>query len=1640
MTTVPTPAATSTRMNAGGRATEAGMAFQADVATWLAVHILVGLPVGGRFGINNLALPIALRLETGAALDDIEVTQSDDGALHFQCKTSANLGVGTETPLAKTIGQVAKWVATEKAAGGLPNVSSHAAVLAVRADSPMTLDVLETACRAFDHGGSWAVTRGERNQAERDALDILAARATPAWTAVRSAAPQEADLADLARIFHIERFAMDEGDSDWREASRLLGRHLYGGDAAGDAPLRDLKGIMRSLLISGAPANRAGLLRALRERGHHDIGAPGFDADIARLRAATDGELTRLAVHRTLPLGGGIPIERECSALLVTAIQGGSLLVVGEPGAGKTGSLVHAAATLEAAGDTVVFLSVDRFPGVTIAAHLESELKLGHSLPDILAAMPGAGHKVLFVDALDAARGGHAESVFATLIEQVLSRLAGEWIVVASIRTFDLKNGRRYRQAFAGTPATMLPTEPELASVRHFVVPRLSEADLGMAKAASPALAGLLASAPPRLVDLLRNVFNLSLAAQLLANGTEPSAFVEIGTQSGLIDAYEDERLGSTALRRVVAAAATTMVRSRRLSVRKIAIDHDGLDAAIGTGVLTDAGDLVSFAHHVLFDHVAGRFYLAWDDPDALQAQLACDTSTALMLAPALRFAIERLWRDDGAGRPRIWRLIKGLFASGVDPVLGNVALRTLVENVREQGDLAGLMARIASTPADRSLEVELRRLSRFAAMSIAENRLLAPPAAQAWARLAAALVATRHRSLIDPARLLLMALFEHGDLDDSTLLGVLGQAARALLDLVWTASERLTMLSPAAIGFVGKSFASAPDASRGLLDRILREPHFSQHADREARWLATQIKSITRVDPDFTVQIYAAIYSQTITDTTPSSMGTDRIMRLTSDRRQDYESGRYLFAMAIREILVISPYHGTRALVDAMAGQAALRRAGDSPDAGRINLGAASIALRGDSFEFNDWSQAGVSQRTDDLLPHFVAFLRGCETQAFAACIEAASSGYATASVWARILGVGAERIADVGDLLWPLLERPDLLEHVGTRRDAIKFVAAAWSSRSLEARSRFEAMALDESRFAGEDELARWHAILDRILALVPQDVLASDPMLASRSAVSKSAAPPENEPRLSVVVTTVNHDEYLREQLRRTGVDVEAGPDRPVLDASETLYGLLKRTQSDSAAPQFAALWNQAVALLALLDTSPTVSELTSRSAWGHVGNAIERVASGVNHMPSQDGMPELATMFTMLDRLSASPYPLPPREAVTATSLGDWGARVNAAHAWMFLAQHHAAGQPVIVDRLEAVLDDPSPAARLMVAQDLAVIGGAAPERMWAIAERIAGRETNAEVLASLLDSMRHFSHSAPERFETVLAMAAARWSDGLIDENSATPVLCTALGVHAAQLFVGQARGRPHDWLVQWAADSLRFSNLLTAYVGALRPVLFVRYASSPETEAVAMSDRAQQSIELIISSATRASADAYAAVGGGALSDADREVAIARYHAAESVILHTINQFYFGSGAFGDLQVEDGPGLHDAAAMARFLADYAGVLAMLADTRNPEALHHLIQLYQFLIPAAPSAVFGAVHAVLVGPGEQEGYHFETLAIGVVVDIVRHYLADYREIFENENRRDNLVAILGLFADAGWPDALKLLYDLPDLLR
>lgn len=1293
----------------------------------------------------------------------------------------------------------------------------------------------------------------------------------------------------------------------------------------------------------------------------------------------------------------------------------------------------------------MVVLSVDRFPGVAIAANLQSELGLAHPLTEVLAAAPGVKRKLIIIDALDAARGGSAEGVFAQLIE-VLRASAPDWTVVASIRTFDLRNGRRFRDAMPGTPPDSAYAEAGLGNVRHFQVPRLADDDLRAASVAVADLGALLAAAPVKLRDLLRNVFNLSLAAQLLADGASPDSIRTVTTQSDLIDAYEDRRLVGTRARQAAAATVGAMVARRRLAVRKVVVGHDYLDAVIQTGVLAESGDLVSFAHHVLFDHVAGRFFLEWDDPERLIPQLGGDSSIALMLAPGLRFAIERLWREDVEGKAQVWRLIADIYADPeVDPVLANVALRTAIERVATSADIAGIVELIAVRPKDEALAMMLSRLARFVGLAVDAAGSIGADEALAWAMVADAAMAAGSLGLSDATRFLLHTLFDKGDIAEPALLEVFGRGARALLAFAWGADPPMQQTATSAIRFVGKSFASDPVASRTLLDRILRDPHFSAHADKEATWLSEQIVPIARADADFAIEIYRVLYSRDITDNSTSFFGgqASRIMPLSSNRSQDYRHCRYDLGRQVSRLLELSVSLGARAIVEASLGDTdRAMHLGD--DRKRVLVpGHAPFDLLGRDREYQAWDDTEGRRGTqpDDVLAQLVAHLRSCSLAAFAETVHAAATEYAGPAVWTRILGVGAERVGEVADILWLFARNITTLAHRDIVRDAVRFLASVYPSRSIEDRAAFEVDALRPDLFTDEAEQRWWRLTLSRFLSLVDVDAIATDPMRALREELVATDELAGNPPTQLILEHWVPSRGVTRSLLAGDGVNVEEGVDAQMLSRSEALYEKVNSTPSGSSGMTLAELWAEASTTIAFYDAhADTLHEKVEAPVWGHVSNAVERIAGAKAYAPGVDGMPPIKELLAVLRRLWGSRFPEAKEKGDDSSlSYGNWAVRVYAADAYVSLADRFGGDHSEIVDMFDSILADPAPQVRLQAAQSLQVLSRIARGKMWALAERVARDEPHIGVLSAFLHYViPRFTWHDVEECKAIIEIVRARREAVERDDKPDGNKVAEQLGGLTAQLWCWQEEAIALQWLKAGAGDPAAHREFFTSFLSVLRGAFFARYSSGKERDA-GLADRAQQAAMVILEACSAAAAASHAAVTGGTVEGAERDAAIATYQATELVIRHLMNQLYFGSGAHADNR-ETAIGLMSADTLRQFLVDYRPMLALLAASHEPSTHHHLVELYEFLIPGDPSGVFDALHALLTGPAAREGYHHEGLAAPVIVRMITRYIADHRSIFEDNKRRAALVEILRLFSDAGWSDALKLLYELPDLLR
>jgi len=1253
--------------------------------------------------------------------------------------------------------------------------------------------------------------------------------------------------------------------------------------------------------------------------------------------------------------------------------------------------------------------------------------------------MPGRSRKVLIIDALDAARGGSAEGVFAGLIENVRTHLGADWIVAASIRLFDLKNGRRYRNAFAGTPASEVYCVGDLQTTRHFLVPTLTDADLTRAGESSPALAALLGSCHPTLKELLRSVFNLSLAAQLLAENTPPTTFNTVHTTSGLIDLYEDRRLSTSILQRAAKDAAAAMLRRRSLSTRKASIENDSLDDVILTGVLVETGDTVSFAHHVLFDHILARFYLELDDPGALISQIADNTVSALMLAPALRFAVQRIWQTDTEGRPRTWQLAFFSFcAAGISPVLTSVALTVAIQCVERTVDVGGLLQLIVSEVNHPRLPSFLGYLTRYVGLVAEARTATTNEQWLPWANLADTVLTTGRLEFADPGRILLQTLFDRAAIDEPVLLEVFGRSARKLHALIWNVESMAIRLTDSAIRFVARSFASDPAASRTLLESSLTEPRFSRYAEHDTTWIAEQILPIARSDPQFAAAIYGALFGQVIDDTSRSTIGPEsQILGLFTTRQDSYRHCHWELGTKLRELLTVSSYYGTRAVIDGTIGKAVIDGYVDpdlAPDV--ITVGEVSFELCGRDIEIAHWDNAeSLQNHDDDLLHNYVGFLRDAEVTAFAASVEAATHGYSTRAVWKRIFGVGRERIDEVADIVWPYAANPKFHTMYNTNWDACRFVAAAWSLRSRDERIQFETTAIAESRRDDALSQSQWTSQLGHLLSLIPEAMLETESMHELRRSLLEQNLLGDPHPYYDFIVSSADRGELLAAVSQSQTSSDDAGTN--VVSAEQTLRQRLQLVTESSPAVELRALWNDAMAALQLLHDTQALPEAVLRSTWACIAATVKRVAAATHYSPGESGLPDIPAMLTVLQELSSNRYP-ELREGDDDLHYSDTDIRVHAATATVQLAQRFAQAHPEFFQRLEAILDDPAPVVRLQLASTIHVMQAASNDWMWSTIERIASRETHPKILTYLLQQLRHFQVDAVEHCEAVLAAIMVRIGADLIYTRDEGNYLDVALGNWAAVLHVGRGRPVAANWLANWVSNFEASGMIVRRFLIDIRAWLFARYAADTDAEARHLSDRAQAALMTILVGASSATVAAQAQFDS-ASTEADKQAAIARLRAAYGVIHTAMLQIHFGSGATANSNVNQ-PGLANVAAKTRFLRDYADALAIVGSSRNASTLNYLLQLYAFLVPGSPLQVFDAIHALLTGPGRSLGYQFEPQGCDVATEIVRLYIADYRGIFETKDHRAKLVDILQLFSEAGWPQALQLLYDLPDLLR
>jgi hypothetical protein len=1327
-----------------------------------------------------------------------------------------------------------------------------------------------------------------------------------------------------------------------------------------------------------------------------------------------------------------VNLERPGLTRAFREFAAGDGVLIGAPGAGKTYLLTAMVRELQAAPDSrCLFLPVDRMPFES-DSDLRAELGVTGDIVSFFEKQAQNRHGYLIVDALDAVRGDRPRAYVLGLVRRVLTRLSDGWSVVLSMRTYDALRSVELEEIFPPASQATPELDYQLAGVvcRHFYVPPLNEGDIEAAMAQLPWLSALWEEGHDDLRELLRIPFNLWLLERLFERGAAVTEISPVHSEVQLLNLFWRQRVWSGPLgpdqRYLTSRVAEAMVRQRTLWARTNDVYEAGANqgwiALHSSQVLQDANDTgtrVSFAHNVLFDFAVSVEILD-DDADALANFLRREPDRALFLRPTLNYFFARLWFTN---RPLFWEIFWTLLAAE-EPHIRLVAQvlppGIVAGEVRSLDDAEPLLSRL-ETGASHSEDAVLRVLQAIRTHGIATDSV--------WSAFAARVARRASRVYSwDLARFLweLLEREQQQRPPNTVVRERVSIGARSLLRLALASDDRALKHLAAVwlVSVVARTYDVDPADARALFQTIVsRIADLSTPVDLIYR-LANAVKDFWNEDPELAGSVYTTTFTHVERSEEPTHMG-GIVVALSSTRRQDFGLAQYVLLEDAPRFLRAQPAIAIGALIQAATGAAIAHEALDK-------------AVPGEAFDFRDkrvryrqdgshfWDAPGTvqndAQKLLEIVLAYIAELPAGNAD-LAETIDAVAENSVSAFIWRGLLRLGARDATKYAPLLHDLLSAEPVLSHPETAPEAAAFLAVAAPLLDDTELRRIEDAVLELS--AREPESTRHWA--KRLVTQIPESRLATDAARVLRAEALTDPDASSNRPLVSF--STLSETYSTEDWLRDEGVAIDASANKHLLTATEGLQEFASRFVNEKVIPKeaVAAIVVPLRETLELLYAEVGFPAALLDTVWARIGDAAAVAARS-------ETLDERTTdvLRRVLLACASGDAPRPRENADETFTVPAWSpaARNAAAQGIPRLLQRRT-DDDELVEALRVLVSDPAPSVRFLLARELPRLITEHQDFFWELAALYAAQEQNRVVQQALGHAL--IAVASPDREESVT---------GILDQLlRRVPLAEVARSLpnedQVGGLIVGLAVVRRNEWAKGQLDEALRSAPppYLSTLVFHLMHYIGYRWIadSSRRTTAEAALGWLPQIIERVHHSlrdeAEQSQTD-----------DSDRGEEIRELF---NVLDHIISRFYFQSG-IRDGQGE-GPATHEE--ICSFFRAIRTILRQLGEMTGgtnglglpARTAHHFIELLSGSIACDPTEVLHLTRLAVEG-AQGAGYAFDPMAAEEVTGIVETILADHRETARDGQPLEDLMRILDIFVQAGWPEAQRLVWRLEELFR
>ncbi len=1659
--------------SAGGAATTQGTTFQENVACYFSVLILAESEAHLPLSLSDGVRLSGIILESTEPVDDIAVETSGGGIIYIQVKTSVDLSSVEQSAFASALDQfVRQFIAGASPLGASKRPLDRnldRLVLAVGPTCPATITnhLQSVLSKVRNCGSPDALERllTTLNTDERRSLQTARDHIDRVWRRERGAPPSS--IAELALLHLIHVMQLDlrpDGNSTNLAMDRLRTSIVSDPNRATDA-WRALIEICRAFGPKRTGGNLLDLRAALTSRGLPLASTPSYRADIEAVKKYSHDRLYDLARLSQIDFDGRpIKIERPVVAALRAFVAEDHTVIVGEPGAGKSGCMHDLAARLIAGNHDVMLLAADK-ARVTTLATLSEDLRIsGDRTPvDVLENWTGDGTGYLIVDALDAARGGIDLRTICDMLHDVRER-ANRWRIVVSIREFDLRTSPAVQRLFAGTPHSEYRDE-RFAKVRHLRIKRLTSDELNSVTDAHPSIAECLNRADDSLRELVTNPFNLRLLCQLIADNVSQTEINSVRTQIGLLDLYwahrvegqdsNDPQNDPAAQEYVLKSAVDLMVEKRELHIRRLTLAQavgphtTSINFLLRHGVLVSSSPQVgtdsalSFAHNILFDYAVNRLWVDEISDDTIQKLSRVENSDLLLaIRASICMAFEHKWYEDPS-RSTFWQTARKFVATPDMRLIGKIiAGGVAADQYRQPEECREILNALGVDRVSEQLLVYMVQAGVTRHESDPVRFPMFGETNRNWLGLAVSMCEHLDTTAWEVRRLLVELNRTSHQLTEQQRSDA-NFAARKLLTYGLANPPSRDVVRPA-IETATKTFAADPAATAGALRPLLGEKAIEMGGHKWLHPLARAIETIAAHAPDFALDLVDVAFSVTGDRDEAVPMG-GRILAINFNKADMFRMGRHDISGVFPRLMERHPVVATRIFLGVMHQTVegrhgeAVKQSSNHPFTFRemqahIRDDGSYIWMQGAGGGYDDWWKIyhgfisglqNLAESADNATVAEVLRIIGEETE------------YAV--IWNALLLAAKSAPSTLGPQIADLLASPHVLGEIDTRKAAGDFLAVGFQYLSPQQRRAIEAAILSLREHTPPDLQSFADERRDRLLGCIPRKLLESQALVDRLGELDAKGGAPPNEAGFSIHVSSGPPEEHW--YLRRRGIKPESSENAPLIAASKELKRIPELRASES------------LETARVIEFHAILEHADSAITEGYKSNADTRMieeleaelTAACTKIARPNGLERSAPLYDFIRRvlLRSSQSPRPEFQEGDEKQWEEghpfWGSpstRIDSAAGLMLLAARTNTVDRDILNAVERLAEDQVPAVRFQVLTSLSWLHETAPDLMWKLIKRCCLEERLGEILSFFCANI---ALNAPPsnfaRLEPLVRRLYERCRRKIQHKNVLRT--CATFYLRAA-IWRNDQRGA--KYLDVYARSPTAFPEEVGQIITHCRELIRFEDPNLTPEKNHGVRVWAFNFLTNTVHSLQSLASDLRSKHPDTPLLDWPEDH---RNELRQAYVLidHVATELYFGSGAFNEKK--EGDDAYVAPSIAeklRILNEGNLLFDALCSSAFVEAAYRVLETLEFLVESDHSSVILRI-ATLVKSAAEDGIQYEGMAADLIVRIVERYLSEYgNTLRERAEVRSAILDVLDAFVAAGWPQATRLTYRLSEVFR